>query len=80
MQAFVQIATDTIHTQKILEELNKLPEIKEVYMLFGEWDILARVEVKDSEQLGNFVVNKIRSIEGVRTTSTQIVAKTAKKE
>lgn len=75
MQAFVQIATDTVNAQKILEELNKLDEIKEVYMLFGEWDLLARAELDSSEALGNFVVNKIRSIDGVKTTSTQIVAK-----
>ncbi len=75
MQAFIQIATNTACARKILEELNKLSEIQEVYMLFGEWDLLARAQIETSEELGDFVVNKIRSIEGVKTTSTQIVAK-----
>ena len=74
MKAFVQVAT-TGNEARLYEELKSLPEVKEVHMLFGEWDFLALVEIESAEQLAAFVVNKIRSIPSVRLTSAMICAK-----
>ena len=74
MKAFVQVAT-TGNEARLYEELKSLPEVKEVHMLFGEWDFLALVEIESAEQLAAFVVDKIRSIPSVRLTSTMICAK-----
>lgn len=74
MKAFVQVATKG-NEAKINEHLKSLPEVKEVYMLFGEWDFLALVEIENAEQLAAFVVDKIRSVQGVRLTSTMICVK-----
>jgi hypothetical protein len=38
--------------------------------LFGEYDLLAKIEGDDFENLGVIVVNKIRSIEGILDTKT----------
>jgi len=74
MKAFVQVAT-TGNEAKLFEELKSLPEVKEVHMLFGEWDFLALVDIESAEQLAAFVVDKIRSIPSVRLTSTMICAR-----
>jgi DNA-binding Lrp family transcriptional regulator len=75
MQAFVQINTDTANTKEICEELGALSEVKQLFMLFGEWDVLALVEIESAESLGSFVIDKVRALPGIRATSTQIVAK-----
>ncbi len=74
MKAFIQVATNGNEIQ-VNEGLKKLSEIKEVYMLFGEWDFLALVELENAEQLAGFVIDKIRSMPGVRLTSTMICAR-----
>ena len=74
MKAFVLISLNQCDERKVLEELKELEEIKTAYILFGEWDILVRVELTDAEQLGSFVMEKIRSREDVKLTSSLIVA------
>ncbi|MBN2600112.1 MAG: Lrp/AsnC ligand binding domain-containing protein, partial [Candidatus Thermoplasmatota archaeon] len=44
--------------------------IIELHPLFGEYDLIAKIEADDFESLGDIVVNKIRSIEGVIDTKT----------
>ena len=75
MQAFVQLTLDSAKEENIYQELKKMPEIKEVKILFGEWDIIAKLELESPEALAAFVMEKIRSISGVKITSTMIVAK-----
>ena len=48
----------------------KVPQIIELHPLFGEYDLIAKIEADDFESLGDIVVNKIRTIEGVIDTKT----------
>jgi uncharacterized protein with GYD domain len=38
--------------------------------LFGEYDLLAKIEGDDFENIGNIVVSKIRIIKGIIDTKT----------
>jgi len=73
MKAFVLISLNQCE-KGIVEELKEMKEIKNAYLLFGEWDILAEIELNDPEHLGTFVMDRIRSREDVRLTSSLIVA------
>jgi len=75
MQAFIQIAIHGDSVEHVFEALKKMGEVQEVFTLFGEWDFLARVRVSSPEELGTFVIDKIRPLPGVRLTSTMIIAK-----
>ncbi len=75
MQAYIQISLDGAREKEVFAALKKLPEVKELHILFGEWDMLCKVEVENTDALGTFVINNIRSLPGVRLTSTMIVAK-----
>ncbi|UCF12033.1 MAG: Lrp/AsnC ligand binding domain-containing protein [Thermoplasmatales archaeon] len=68
--AFVLITAVTAHEQAVYKELSKIPEIIELHPLLGEYDLLAKIEADNFDNLGTIVVNKIRSIEGVRFTTT----------
>jgi len=41
-----------------------------LHPLFGEYDLIAKIEAEDFEKLAEIVVNKIRKIEGVVETKT----------
>lgn len=59
----------------ILDKLNKLREVEETYLLFGEWDILIKIKgINGPGELANFVLSKIRKIPEIKLTSTMIVA------
>ena len=74
MQAFVLISLVQCDEQRVLEELKELEEINHGYILFGEWGIMVEVDLGDAEQLGTFVMEKIRSRADVKLTSSLIVA------
>ena len=76
MQAYLQIALDGAKEQEIYDSLRSMHEVREVNLMFGEWDILAKLDLPTAEALGTFILQKVRPIPGVRLTSTMIVAKT----
>lgn len=72
---FVLIKAAPAHEHEVYDKLSNIPEIVELHALFGEYDVIAKIEADDFEKLGNIVVNKIRSIEGVIDTKTLTGAK-----
>ena len=67
---FVLIGAAPAREHEVYNKLSKVPEIIELHPLFGEYDLIAKIEAEDFDQLGNIVVNKIRTIEGVIDTKT----------
>lgn len=45
----------------------------EVFIVTGGTDIIVRVRAKDIDDLNNYIINKLRNIEGVDKTKTMIV-------
>jgi len=67
---FVLITIVPTHEHDVSTKLSKVSEVIELHPLFGEYDLIAKIEAEDFEKLGSIVVNKIRSIEGVIDTKT----------
>ena len=67
---FVLINIAPTHEHDVYTKLSKVPEIIELHLLFGEYDIIAKIEGENFENLGFIVINKIRSIEGILDTKT----------
>jgi DNA-binding Lrp family transcriptional regulator len=67
---FVLIHVSTLREMEVFNNLLKIPEIVEIHSLFGKYDIIAKIEAKSYEDLGEIVVQKIRKIDGILYTST----------
>ncbi len=67
---FVLIKVSPMREREVYEKIASLKEVEELYPLFGEYDLIAKVVVRDFEELSDVVVNKIRSIKGVLETKT----------
>ena len=67
---FVLISTAPAKEHEVYNELLKVKEIVELHPLFGEYDLIAKVEADDYNKIGEIVVNGIRTIDGVRATKT----------
>ncbi|MBI2041335.1 MAG: Lrp/AsnC ligand binding domain-containing protein [DPANN group archaeon] len=72
--AYVLITTKSGSEKVVIEALKKMQEIKEARVLYGEYDILAKVQVNDIQNLNAFLLEKVRPIGQVEKTSTLIVA------
>ncbi len=67
---FVLISAAPAREHEVYNKLSKVPQIVELHPLFGEYDLIAKIEADDFEKLGDLVVNQIRSIDGVIDTKT----------
>jgi DNA-binding Lrp family transcriptional regulator len=67
---FVLIRVFPKHESEVFTKLSKLPEVIELHQLFGEYDLLAKVESVGYESIGEIVIKKIRIIDGITDTQT----------
>ena len=67
---YILINTAPTHEHEVYTKLSKVSEIVEVHSLFGEFDLIVKVEPEDFDKIGELVVKKIRSIKGVIGTKT----------
>lgn len=64
------ISTAPAKEHQVYNELLKIKEIVELHPLFGEYDLIAKIDAKDLDELGKIVVERVRSIDGVADTKT----------
>ncbi|MGC1120544.1 MAG: Lrp/AsnC ligand binding domain-containing protein [Candidatus Methanofastidiosia archaeon] len=59
----------------VLKELRKSKEVAAVFTSLGDFDIIALLKIEDSREVTNFVVDKVRKMEGVLDTKTTFIKK-----
>lgn len=72
-KAFVLISADTGVEGLLHEEIKALDGVKEVYQLYGEYDMMAVVEEPDEKQVQHVVSWELRKIKGIKSTNTMVV-------
>ncbi|RFA93489.1 Lrp/AsnC family transcriptional regulator [Pyrobaculum aerophilum] len=75
MEAVVFLNVDIGAEDRIMEELAAIPEVKAVYFVYGPYDIIIKIDAPDVEKIRSIVRDKVRKIEGIRSTTTLVVAK-----
>jgi Lrp/AsnC family transcriptional regulator for asnA, asnC and gidA len=76
--AFIAVDVEPSRVKKAAEELSKLPEVDVLGIATGAHDILMQVTVKDLQELESFLIEKLGSIEGIRSTETSILTSVRK--
>ncbi|MEM2941819.1 MAG: Lrp/AsnC ligand binding domain-containing protein [Candidatus Bathyarchaeia archaeon] len=71
--AYVLINTEIGFEEEVSRELKKTPNITEVYVVYGIYDVVAKVEAETMEKLKEIVTQKIRQLKEIRSTLTMIV-------
>ncbi|HLF06292.1 MAG TPA: Lrp/AsnC ligand binding domain-containing protein [Thermoplasmata archaeon] len=67
---FVLINTAPAREHDVYNTLRGMEKVIEVHPLFGEYDLIAKIEANDYNELGKVVVNSMRTIPGVTNTRT----------
>jgi DNA-binding Lrp family transcriptional regulator len=65
---------------KVTKKLLALPEVKDLYEVTGEYDIVAMIETEDIAAFRVFIKEKILAIDGIRSTVSAVILYTHKKE
>ena len=71
--AYVLITSAPQKDHQIYLELKRIKEVVEVFPLFGDYDLIAKIESNDVESIGRLVLYKIGAIPGVIHTETLTV-------
>jgi Lrp/AsnC family leucine-responsive transcriptional regulator len=62
----------------VAEEIARFPEVQEVHIITGDWDLLIKLRAENVDAVGKFVVDKLRLIKGLEKTLTCMVFETVK--
>jgi DNA-binding Lrp family transcriptional regulator len=71
--AFVLLNTETGTENEVLEGLKKIEAVKEAYIVYGVYDVVAKVGADTMEKLKEIVTWKVRKLDKVRSTLTMII-------
>jgi len=79
LRSLIFLTVDVKKYNRVIEELSKLPQIKVIYDITGEWTFALEVLAKDHIELSD-LLDKIGSIDGVQQTSTAVVLRVIKED
>lgn len=75
IDAWIGLSVDIHRVDAIAEQLVGFPEVRYAGIAAGPYDIFIQVVVPSLDHLHRFLVDKVGSIEGIRSTQTLIVLK-----
>jgi len=70
--AFIFINSEVSSEEEVVKALRKIENVKEAYMVYGVYDVVARVEADTMGKLKEVIASKVRKVSGVRSTLTMI--------
>ncbi|MBS7626517.1 MAG: Lrp/AsnC ligand binding domain-containing protein [Candidatus Bathyarchaeia archaeon] len=71
--AYVLVNAEIGFEGEVLKDIKKIPNVKEAYVVYGVYDIVAKVEAGTMDELKEIVAWKIRRLDKVRSTLTMII-------
>jgi DNA-binding Lrp family transcriptional regulator len=73
--AYVLFKVSSGTEREVAQKLIEFEEVMYADVVFGEYDVIARMTTTDLEKLQDFVSDKIRTVPNVLVTSTMIISK-----
>jgi len=73
--AFVMINAEIGEEEEVLKYLIEQLKVDEAYIVYGVYDLVARVSSDSMKDLKDLVINQIRQAKGVRSTLTMVIVR-----
>jgi DNA-binding Lrp family transcriptional regulator len=67
-----------VSQREIAKNIAGFPEVQEVHIITGDWDLLIKLRAESVDDMGKFVIDKLRLIRGIEKTLTCMVFETTK--
>jgi len=75
--AFVLINAEIGSEEEVLKELKKVEGVVESFVVYGVYDVVAKIRADTMDRLKDIVTWHVRRLNKVRSTLTMIVVETA---
>lgn len=72
---FVQVKCELGRAYQVADEAVELEQVSEVHSISGQYDLMLKCYLDDDQDLGQFVVETIQTLPGVKDTFTIIAFK-----
>lgn len=72
-EAFVLINTEVGGESDVLKALMEVEGVEEAYVVYGVYDVVAKIRAPDIESLKKIVTTNIRKLPKVKSTLTMVV-------
>jgi DNA-binding Lrp family transcriptional regulator len=73
--AYVLFKVSSGTEREVCQKLVEFDEVLQADIIFGEYDVIAKIETQDLSTLEEFVSEKIRNVPNVLVTSTMIISR-----
>jgi DNA-binding Lrp family transcriptional regulator len=73
IQAYVLIRTHPGKARNVAEAISKITGCRSVCTVTGRYDVIALLEAEDLKGLGDLILQKVHTIDGVERTETAVV-------
>jgi len=73
--AYVLFKVNSGTERAVCQKLIEFDDVLQADIIFGEYDVVAKIETPDLSTLEEFVSDKIRNVSNVLVTSTMIVSR-----
>jgi DNA-binding Lrp family transcriptional regulator len=73
--AYVLFKVSSGTEREVAQKLVEFDEVQQADIVFGEYDVVAKMSTKDLGTLENFVSEKVRTVPNVLVTSTMIISR-----
>jgi anthranilate phosphoribosyltransferase len=74
LSAYILINTAAGKEREVLDLLNSNDSVVDVSIVYGQYDLIAKVFLDDASDLPSFIMETIRPIGGITGTSTLLAA------
>jgi DNA-binding Lrp family transcriptional regulator len=71
--AYILVNCTVGSEEKVIAEISKISDIKEVRGTYGVHDVFVKVKSVNTEAMNHTITNKIRKIPGITSTVTLVV-------
>ena len=73
--AYILFKVNSGTEREVCQKLIEFGEVIQADIIFGEYDVLAKIETHDLAELEAFVSEKVRTVQNVLVTSTMIISR-----
>jgi DNA-binding Lrp family transcriptional regulator len=71
--ALVHVRVDlSPRLEKTVEELSAIPEVEEVHLITGEYDLVVKVRARNTQHLQELLLNRLHKVSGFVRSATEV--------
>ena len=74
LTGFILINVEAKMEDKVYDALAKVKQIEGIREVFGQYDIIARIEARNLKEMRKLIIDKVRNTPGVIATTTLITS------